>query len=83
MATRVLETTIRYLGPCEGKPIFYGRHQELDNLPLEDRTVSVEDLRSRSGACSLDREGFTLTTHQTSLRDFLDPAMRRRNLRQL
>jgi hypothetical protein len=74
MATRIVESTIRFLGPCQGKPIFYGRQRDLDNLPLEDRNVLVEDVRSGSEAAALDREGFALVRHPSVVSDFFDPA---------
>jgi hypothetical protein len=70
----VVESTISYLGPCTGKPIFYGRRRELNNLPLEPRAVRVEDVRPISGQVSLDVEGFAITRHASTVSDFFDPA---------
>ncbi len=72
---RTVEAVISYLGACDGKPIFYGRQRELNNLPLETRTVRVEDVRPLEGDVSLDREGFALVKHRTEVTDFFDPAM--------
>jgi hypothetical protein len=66
---------MKFLGPCQGKPIFHGRQRHLDNLPLEDRTVRVEDVRPAAGAFSLDREGFALVWRQSAVKDFFDPAV--------
>ncbi len=75
MTRRILETTITYLGPCQGKPIYHGRRKDLDNLPLEARAVRVEDVRSASDSFSLDREGFALVPHRSAVGDFFDPAL--------
>jgi hypothetical protein len=74
-AASAVVSTIRYLGPCEGKPVFYGRRSYLDNLPLEDRDVCIEDVRPRSSVISLCREGFALLPHRSAAKDFFDPAV--------
>jgi len=71
---RFIDTTLAFLGPCQGKPIFHGRQRELDNLPLETRAVRVEDVRPASDTFSVDREGFALVSHRSAVRDFSDPA---------
>lgn len=75
MAAAIVESTISYLGPCKGKPVFYGRQQHLDNLPLEKRRVCVEDVRFAAEAPKLDREGFSLSWHPSAVKDFFDPAI--------
>jgi len=77
MAARIVESTVRYLGPCEAKPIFYGVRRHLDNLPLESRDIRIEDVRPCSRAISLDCEGFALFPHRSVVRDFFDPAVPR------
>ena len=71
---RLIETSIEFLAPCQGKPIFHGRQRDLDNLPLEARAVRVEDVRSSAATFSIDREGFALVPHRSAVRDFSDPA---------
>jgi len=73
VTTRILDTTIAFLGPCQGKPIFHGRQRELDNLPLVGRAVRVEDVRGAASTFSVDREGFALVAHRSAVRDFSDP----------
>src|SRR4051794_27328796 len=75
MRARIVESTMGFLGPCQGKPIFHGRQRNLDNLPLEDRAVRVEDVRPAACAFSLDREGFALVSHKSAVADFFDPAV--------
>ena len=70
---RVVRSTISYLGDCTGKPIFYGRQRERNNLPLEPRPVQVRDLRPAKDEASLDREGFALARHRSLVSDFFDP----------
>jgi hypothetical protein len=62
-----------FLGHVEGKPVFHGRQRELDNLPLVEREVDIEDARPRQASFSLDTHGFQLIRHQTAVTDFLDP----------
>jgi hypothetical protein len=64
---------MQFLGPVVGKPIFHGRQRELDNLPLREQHVHIEDARSQAGAFLLDVHGFQLARHRTSVVDFLDP----------
>lgn len=71
---RVVEATIGYLGDCSGKPIFYGRQRELNNLPIEQRSVRIEDVRPLEAEVSLDREGFALARHESKVTDFFDRA---------
>jgi hypothetical protein len=69
---QVVESSISYLGDCAGKPIFYGRQRELNNLPLTSKPVRVEDGRPIRGEVSLDREGFVLADHRTAVTNFFD-----------
>jgi len=69
----VVEATINYLGvDCAGKPIFYGRQRELNNLPLDPYQVRIEDVRPLERELSLDREGFVLTRRASEVADFFD-----------
>ena len=70
---RVVQSEISYLGACTGKPIFYGRQRELNNLPLQPWAVTVEDVRPLQDHVSLDREGFALVCHTSTVVDFFDP----------
>ncbi len=71
---RSVPSQISFLGDCTGKPIFYGRQRDLNNLPLEPQAVCVEDVRPLAGQVSLDREGFVLASHTSAVADFFDPA---------
>lgn len=71
---RVVEATVGYLGDCTGKPIFYGRQKELNNLPIEQKPVRIEDVRPIEAEVTLDREGFALARHESRVRDFFDRA---------
>lgn len=75
METQTIDSEISYLGLCQGKPVFYGRQQHLDNLPLEKRRVRVKDLRHTLEPTSLDREGFVLLQRPTVVKDFFDPTL--------
>ncbi len=71
---RMVDSTIGFLGDCAGKPIFYGRQRELNNLPIEPRAVTIEDVRPIREEVSLDREGFALVDGPTAVTNFFDPA---------
>ena len=76
MTLRSGPATVHYLGPCQGKPTFYGRQRWLDNLPLAPCEVRVADLRGAAEQPTLDREGFTLVPHRSAHTDVFDPAAR-------
>jgi hypothetical protein len=73
---RSVESTVKYLAPFQGKPVCYGYRQDLDNLPLEDRTIRIEDARPAAADLSLDAEGFVLTCAPTGVKNFFDQAER-------
>jgi len=77
-----VEGSIRFLGRCQGKPIFFGRQRELDNLPLETRTVRIENMRSLLHVTVLDREGFVLVRSPSAVCDFFESAGRVEYLRE-
>jgi len=64
-----VQATIAYYDP-PGRPPPEAR-PDFTALPLAGREVAVADMRSATGL-SLDREGFTLVTAPTSVRDFYD-----------
>jgi len=78
-----VEATIRFLGTYQGKPVFFGRRRERDNLPLEAHTVRIENLRPHAGNLSLDREGLELVQHTSRLRNPFVPEERRSYLREI
>jgi hypothetical protein len=75
---RIVETRLQFTGACAAKPVFHGRQQELDVLPLIEHAVRVEDLRDHADGTALNVEGFVLRPHETAMVDFLDPDERRR-----
>jgi len=86
MTARSVQATIQYLGECQGKPAFYGRQRSLDNLPLVPHTVRIEDLRGAADPPTLDRDGFALIPHRSTVGDVFEPAARaayRRDLERL
>lgn len=82
MSARFVTSTISYLGPCAGKPVFHERRRDLDRLPLEEQRVQIEDLRLRPGRPSLDQEGFVLIGHRSEVFDFFEPQQREVYLRE-
>jgi hypothetical protein len=73
MPPHSLNAAIQYMAPCKGKPVIHGSRRELDNFPLESRSVRITNVRSEPGTTSLEEEGFALLQHKTTVTDFLDP----------
>jgi len=67
-----LDATIAYYDPPERPPA--GALPDFTNLPLGGKPVSIEDMRGRAGEFSLDREGFTVVSAPTRIRNFYDRA---------
>ena len=73
---------LNYLAPTEGKPRTYAfdpppGEPKTTNLP-EPHQVPILDARLIANQLSLDREGFALVRHPTTVRDFYDDAEVRR-----
>ena len=73
---------LNYLAPTEGKPRTYAfdpppGEPKTTNLP-EPHQVPILDARLIASQLSLDREGFALVRHPTTVRDFYDDAEVRR-----
>jgi hypothetical protein len=49
-----------------------GDRPDFTSLPLTGHPVTISDMRAAGGGFSLDREGFTLATAPTEVRDFYD-----------
>ncbi len=65
-----IRAQIGYSERTEKRPYFYANAHEKDFVPLAPREVEIHDARGRD--CSLDVEGFTLTTHASTLADLTD-----------
>jgi hypothetical protein len=61
---------IGYSERTEQRPYFYANAHEKDFVPLKPAEVAIADARGRD--CSLDREGFTLVDHASTLADLTD-----------
>ena len=72
---------MRFLGACDGRPVFYGRQTGLNRLPLEAHEVEIEDVRDQAGRHSLDVEGFRLLAHRSTVTNFLDPVQMQQRYR--
>jgi hypothetical protein len=64
--------TIVYLGAMAERPRFHANDHARDNLVLESHRVAIEDMRARPAPPSLDREGFALVPHKSTVADFRD-----------
>ena len=65
-----LRAAIGYSERTERKPFFYANAHEKDFVPL--KPVEVEICDARGAGCSLDKEGFTLVEHVSSVNDLTD-----------
>lgn len=63
-----IEAIVNYLGPMSVRPRYHARDRGRDNLVLDPRSVSIDDLRGQT--TSLSREGFELVPHCTEVADF-------------
>jgi len=72
MNGRTVEAAINYQGEMQGRPAYYATDYSRDRLALEAKTVSIQDQRGSKDKISLDKEGFTLVDHRTTLQQFSD-----------
>ena len=66
----MMRATIAYYDPPR-RPAA-GERPDFTSLPLTDKPVTVSNMRAAGGGFSLDREGFTLASAPTGVRDFYD-----------
>ena len=80
MSEHSTRAVLRYLIPGDGKPIYYasvgGAEAQLNisNAEVEERVVSINDARDQSVPASLDKEGFSLHSHDSEISDFYELA---------
>ena len=72
-----LTATLRYLVPGAGKAVYYAStggvgDQHEKGIRLEARQVAIHNARRQYPPPALDREGFTLVSHETAISDFYD-----------
>ncbi len=63
---------INYTGEMSGKPRYHAMDSSRNVHLFDPRTVDIRESRSYSDPPRLDREGFQLVPHPTSVGDFLD-----------
>ncbi len=68
----VVTATINYTGAMTGTPRYHAQDHSRDVHVLDPRSVTIENARARPDAPRLDREGFALVRHATSVGSFLD-----------
>ncbi|SVE02018.1 uncharacterized protein METZ01_LOCUS454872, partial [marine metagenome] len=80
MSEHSIRAVVHYLIPGDGKPIYYasvgGADAQLNisNAEFEERVVSINDARDQSIPASLDKEGFSLRSHDSEISDFYELA---------
>lgn len=63
---------VNYIGAMSQRPRYYANDHSRDVLLLDPRRVEIEDARARRDKPSLQREGFQLVEHRSSVQDFRD-----------
>lgn len=74
LAGRTVAGAVNYIADMEQRPRYHANDHNRDVLALDPRTVIIEDVRERSAAPSMSREGYQLVSHQSSVEDFENPA---------
>jgi len=73
----MVEATLNYLAPMPERPFFYlygaPAGQPARNTKGDRRIVPIHDARELAASPSLDREGFSLVRHETSVGDLWEP----------
>ena len=69
---RSVDATLNYLGDMAERPVFHAVDPSRTNIVLTPHTVQITDARGLPEAPSLEREGFALVEHATSLVDLRD-----------
>jgi hypothetical protein len=72
-APDVVEATINYVAAMTERPKFHAQEHGRDNLRFEPRRVAIANARALADGPTLEREGLTLATHRSAIRDFRNP----------
>jgi len=75
MPTSAIRARLRYLIPTGHRPVYIASRGGADaalniGAEFEEREVTIHNARNLEPPASLDREGFTLLQHKTSVADF-------------
>lgn len=70
---RAVEAQVNYLGAMPERPCFHPGDAARSNLNLDGREISIRDMRPVQDMLSLDREGFAIVPHTSTVTDFRDP----------
>jgi hypothetical protein len=68
--TRTVTSSVNYIGAMAQRPRYYANDHSRDLLALEARQILIEDVRGRTQAPSLRREGYELFEHRSEVKDF-------------
>lgn len=66
-----MEVIIKYVVPGE-KAVFYASERERSYWPVEEHRMPIEDMRPHLDDLALERNGFILVRHKSSVTDFHD-----------
>jgi hypothetical protein len=61
---------VNYTLPSDPRPQFFANDQSRNRVPLDTKTVAIQDARARTTRPSLLQEGFELFPHESAIRDF-------------
>lgn len=64
---------VEYLGFMSERPRFHMGNEALDRNVVERVRVPIHDARPQQGSLTLDRNGFMVVPHHTSIKNFRDP----------
>jgi hypothetical protein len=70
---RNIQSRVNYIGPTTGRPRYHVHDLSRDTLVLDPRTVHIENARLRAEPPSLQKEGFALFPHKSTVTDGDDP----------
>ena len=73
-AARSVEGSVNYIGAMSVRPRYHANDTSRDVLVLDPRTIRIEDARTRPMPASLEREGFVLVAHKSTVTEFRDAA---------
>ena len=71
--TETVTADINYIAPMDVRPRYYANDHSRDILEIDTREMSVINARNLTDPPRVDREGFALVPHKSTIMDFSDP----------
>lgn len=75
MSDQAVTATVRYLTPTEQRPVYFasqaGAEAQFDiDVGFESRDIHIDNARALQPAPTLDKQGFMLVSHRSTIADF-------------